>query len=1099
MKKIKHYQVKAKLGSGGMGEVHEALDTVLERKVAIKIIHGHLLQDPKMAERLLTEARAAAKLVHPNVVTVYEVGESEQGRYIAMEYADGVPLSEYLKLDAEMEPDTAIKLIRQVLSGLQCAHELGIIHRDIKPDNILVQENKSVKILDFGIAKIRSKEGLTVAGDILGTVEYMAPEQMLGEKVDVGSDVYAAGVVLYQLLTKELPFTGDSPVAILYSVLNEDPPPPSQYNHAVGDELDQVVLRAISKTKADRWASAEAFADALETILRSGTYPRVALPIEGADDVEDLEDQSPEVEGEPARLRPAFVGRDKEFKRLLHPFSQAGAGHGHTVILRGESGVGKSTLLGRLQKYAERKGARVLYGACLYQDGMDAYLPFIDAVRGFFNEENPSASDSDLADMKSFVRENIPVLSECTGDFSTHFEERPNRHESEASDKDSMFEAMHKFVSMLAHTETVVLAIDDLHWADQATLRLFHYLSQRITKQRVLLVGISRTDRYDLQKEGKPTMTVEILTRLRSEGQAEEITLYKLSQESCEQLIDKALSSTLFTEEFYDAIYAETGGNPLFILETLKLLRDQGSIFFKEGAWYNKQDSLDLSVPNRVEDVFMRRLSAVNEEEREILQVAAVCGYKFDPSLLARILEIPKIKLLKQFQKMERELQIVMSDELGFQFEHPMLRDLLYEEIPGSLRREYHLLIAADMEEQYQGNYGALVGEIGQHFRRGGNHVKAAPLLYRAGERTFGLKAFREAGLFFLDFIDSEQRSGESHLDPYSRSYFYLQLGRCHEETGRWQDSIQAYEQLRETTKQLDDLSGQVHALKSMGRIEAKSGNARKALKIYEKCLAMAEEEGVPEALAELYNNLGIIHFEMAELDQAQAYFERTLEAGDNDKVQEIKANTLMNLGILANMRSEYDTALDYYHRALPLFQATENRKGQARIYHNMGLTHADRGDWAESVAVYETCLELADDLQDKQLRSLIRLNLARVFVHQGELAKAEEYAKRALRIFKLASDMLNVAEAYHVFGMIHGAKGNLSEAELFLNQSINLNTQKEYEGGLAETYVTYGNLCRNQGDPERAKEYYQKAQALFDNMNLQAKVAEVSTLIDGI
>ncbi len=233
MEVIKHYKIKEKIGSGGMGSVYKAFDTILERDVAIKVLHPSLSENQKSIHRLMQEARAAAKLVHPNVVTIYEIGEDSCGRYIVMEYVKGTQLTELIYKGDLSTPERSVKLIIQVLKALSQAHSLGILHRDIKADNILVTANDEIKVLDFGIAKISSKPGITVEGDMLGTIEYMAPEQMLGKDIDQQCDIYGTGIVLYQALTKSMPFPGKNAVEILFNKLNENPIIPSFKNKAL--------------------------------------------------------------------------------------------------------------------------------------------------------------------------------------------------------------------------------------------------------------------------------------------------------------------------------------------------------------------------------------------------------------------------------------------------------------------------------------------------------------------------------------------------------------------------------------------------------------------------------------------------------------------------------------------------------------------------------------------------------------------------------------------------------------------------------------------------------------------------------------------------
>ncbi|MFQ5602956.1 MAG: tetratricopeptide repeat protein [bacterium] len=1099
LKKIKHYKLIELIGSGGMGEVHKAFDSMLERDVAIKIMHRHLLDEENIDARFMREARAAAKLVHPNIVTIHEVGKAECGRFIVMEYVNGMPLTNYLKSEENIKPEFALKLVIQILKGLSCAHNMGIFHRDIKPDNILVAESEIAKILDFGIAKIAAKEGLTAAGDILGTVEYMAPEQMLGEGLDHRCDIYATGVVLYQFLTKRMPFVGENPVAILYKILNEDPIPPSYYNSEVGQELDQVVLKAIHKSKDERWESAVALAEALEAILRSGTYPSGFAQ---SDDSESLMDFEAELKTEfhtsaANKMNSVFVGRENEFKRLVNLFGLAVRNQGQTVILAGEAGVGKSTLAVRLQEYARKNQAWVLYGACLYQEGMDAYLPFIDALRGFFSKESQYLSEKERLNLKNILREKVPLLQEFTERFQTSF--GPPTSSEGQNEKRNMFESIYQLISLLSSLRTVLLIIDDIHWADEASLRLFHYLSHHVVQNRVLLVGISRIERYDLLKDGKPTMIVDMLARIRRESTCEQITLYRLSKKNCEALVDKSLAPAMFTEEFYELIYNETKGNPLFVLETLKLMRENGTVFFNAGAWYNKQEGFELAVPNRVEDVFVRRLSALNEDEREILQVAAVIGFKFDISLLATILETTKIKLLKNLQRVERELQILTSTEQGYQFEHPMLQDMLYNEIPKALAQEYHLMIAAEMEKIHNGEYGALVGEVAQHLRRGGQHEKAAPLLYEAAMRAFKLGAFREAGLFFTDFMDSDERSGGNQQKFISNEELYLKLGRCHEEAGRWDESMEAYKILLKLSEKREDPKGQINALERMGRIQAKHGDYDAALETYTKSIQLANQHQISGILSRLYNSAGIIHFEKSDFNQAMDYFKKTIQLLDSDEGDDHKAHALINMGIIANIRADYKTALENYEKALEIFEMKIDRKNQARVYHNIGMTYSDTGDWSKSIQAFERCLELTDKVEDKQLRGLIYLNMGKVYAYQESLTKAQENVEKALKMFKLMGDILNVAESYHAFGIIHSARGNFSEAELYLKESFQINEEKEYHEALAETCVTYGDVCYKHGDCARAKEFWSKAVNLFDRLNLKTKVDKVGVKLKQI
>jgi serine/threonine protein kinase/Tfp pilus assembly protein PilF len=1067
-----------------MGMVYKAFDTILERDVAIKVMHPHLLDDPKSAERFLREARAAAKLVHPNVVTIHEIGEADCGRFIVMEYIKGLSLSEFLKHNGILEWELAVKFIQDILSALSYAHQLGILHRDIKTDNILLTDQKVIKILDFGIAKMNTKVGMTAAGDILGTIEYMAPEQMMGEDPDTRCDIYAAGTVLYQLLTKKLPYEGETAVTILYQKLNEDPPPPSFYNDKILPNLDKIVLKALARNKVERWASAEDFDEALQKCLEKQTISQTS-PFSDP----EFPENNLEEEVESDELTAVFIGRTKEFSSLINLFSQVKHGNGQTVLVMGEAGVGKTTLIDHFRNYVEANKAWVLYGACLYQEGMDAYLPYIDALRGFFSKESYSLPEEERQKIKDMVREKVPLLLEFTERFTTTFGEHQNQSlQTEEEKPINLFEGIYLLVSLISERQPVVLVIDDLQWADEASLRLFHYLSRQVTGNRILQIGISRTDRNDLQRNGKPTMAFDVLLRLRQEGICKEYTLKRLTKDENDKLIDESLSQTVFSDDFYNLIYEETKGNPLFVIESLKMLREKGDIYTEDSVWYNRTDLKKIVVPNRVEDVFVRRLSSLNESERDMLQVAAVLGNKFIASHLAMILEEPKIKLLKTLQKIERDLQIIASTEDGFQFEHPMLRELLYNEIPKALQREYHGMIAEQLEKIYNGNYGALVGDVAEHFRRGGLLSKAIPLLHKAGMRSFRLYAYNEASIFFENLLSSMADNEEELSEKIDITEIYLKLTISQEEIGRWEDCINNYNALLHLCEEKENIKGQIDALIRLGRIYIKQGNWEKALNVWERCLELVKNHPIPNGLSRIYNNIGIIHFQKGDYDAALSFFDKTLENADNNDGVYDKAHALTNMGIISNIRGEFDQALNYYKESLEIYVSKDNSKGEAQVYHNMGMTYADMSEWEQAIEAFQKCFMLADEVEDKTLLALTELNMSKTYLKQGDYREAKKYADKALKFFKRVKDVLSIAEIDYIYGLLLSKQNRYDKAEGYLRQSIQFNLEKEYWEGYIDACEAFADICRKQNKIDEAVEYYKKATTACNKINLSEK-----------
>ena len=261
------YRLERKLGGGGMADVWLAEDQELGRKVAIKMLHDRYANDTQFVERFRREATHAAGLSHPNVVSIFDRGEAGGSYYIVMEYVEGRTLKELIVTRGPCPVPVAISYVRQVLAALRYAHRNGIVHRDIKPHNVLVDHEGRVKVADFGIARAGSSQ-MTEAGSIIGTAQYLSPEQARGAPVDESSDLYSTGILLFELLTGKVPFTGETPVEIAMKHLSQVPPAPSSVRSEVPHDLDLVVLRALAKEPADRYRSAKEMDRDLELVGR---------------------------------------------------------------------------------------------------------------------------------------------------------------------------------------------------------------------------------------------------------------------------------------------------------------------------------------------------------------------------------------------------------------------------------------------------------------------------------------------------------------------------------------------------------------------------------------------------------------------------------------------------------------------------------------------------------------------------------------------------------------------------------------------------------------------------------------------------------------
>lgn len=378
LEQLGKYRIDSVLGKGAMGTVYKAFDPNIARTVALKTIRKELFGDSQHAElvsRFKNEAQAAGRLMHANIVGVYDYGEDEGSAYIAMEFVEGTPLNTLLAAQTPRDLSHSLSWMRQLLSALEYAHSKGVVHRDIKPANLLITADDKVKVTDFGVARLDSST-LTQTGSMIGTPSYMSPEQFCGELIDGRSDVFSAGIVLYQLLTGERPFSG-SATMVMQQILNQTPVAPSTLNLALDPALDAVIARALAKRPAERYPSAQAFLDDLEALLGSTTGTWINAEID--DDRTVLMRPNQPLSSGVSSLPPATLAITEAVETLT-PWKLA-------VMPELESLL--SHQIGPLARFLVRKS---LNGADDFEAICAALLPHIPSERG--REQFASASQS---------------------------------------------------------------------------------------------------------------------------------------------------------------------------------------------------------------------------------------------------------------------------------------------------------------------------------------------------------------------------------------------------------------------------------------------------------------------------------------------------------------------------------------------------------------------------------------------------------------------------------------------------------------------------------------------------------------------------------
>src|SRR5262245_45649114 len=444
------YSLDGEIGRGGMGVVYRATDLELKRNVAVKVLSGPPSSQAK--QRFIREARAAAALNHPHIISVYDVGESEGRPFFVMELVDGPSL-------AKAPPVTmasVVEIAAQICAALDHAHKNKIVHRDLKPDNILLSalgDAPRIKLADLGLALPGYGARISRTGLILGTASYMAPEQALGQNVDGRADLYALGVLLYELTTGRLPFVGDDPLTVISQHVHAPLVPPRMLRADIPPRLEAVILRLLEKDPANRFATAGDVQAALTGSLQT------SISVD--------ETESGKVAILDALSRGRLVARGNELAEARELWRHAREGHGHAVLFSGEPGAGKTRLAREMTIQAGIDGAMVLSGGCYEYEATTPYLPFVEAFRRWVREQkDDSLVSAVLGDSVSQIAKLVPELEARLGPF-------PTRSELPAHEERLLFfDTVARAFTNLAQAKGLLFFIDDLHWADHGTLWL---------------------------------------------------------------------------------------------------------------------------------------------------------------------------------------------------------------------------------------------------------------------------------------------------------------------------------------------------------------------------------------------------------------------------------------------------------------------------------------------------------------------------------------------------------------------------------------------------------------------------------------------------
>ena len=652
---------------------------------------------------------------------------------------------------------------------------------------------------------------------------------------------------------------------------------------------------------------------------------------------------------------PVLVGRDGEISQFKQYLNLTMNGEGRLILINGEAGIGKTRLVNEFLTFAKKRGIQVLSGWCLSEAAIP-YFPFMEAF-------NTYVSSLDDEKSKSSVTEQLGITGWLRGPQlrSKELGFRDLVSTSQIT-KDRTFDAVADTFLLLTSKEPLILFIDDLQWADQLSLAMLHYLAKKCRNTRLLILGTYRPEDI-VPVDGKPHPLEDTLFNLSREGLLTKIELNRLTQNELPTLLDSVFN-TDFGKKFVDRLYSETDGNPLFALETLNLLAEEGYISEHSGNWQLTSPAESIGIPSKVHDVILRRISRLDREEREILDIAAVCGQTFDAHELSKILAINLIDVLKRLIGIETRHKIIRSSDSQFEFTHQKVREVIYENLQVALRRAYHLKTANCLEEVLSekvldGN----IADIAHHYVKGGATEKAFEYLVLLGEKAVDIYANEEAIKHLDKALEAAQTTPSlATAENLIKIYRLRGIAWRRLEERPYEKAIQDFDLMLKNATSIGDelMIAEAHfyfstAFNPYFVDDQERDELMRHLTI---ALELARKIGNKHLEGRTLHHIGVNLFTQSNTRNGSLkLFEDSIKISKETGDMHIQSFNMRMLGIYHNHRDEYYQAKEYLNRSITIKQKTGGIPPiQPLFYLSIALTGL--GEYNEAISTGQRCLQ---------------------------------------------------------------------------------------------------------------------------------------------
>jgi len=764
-----------------------------------------------------------------------------------------------------------------------------------------------------------------------------------------------------------------------------------------------------------------------------------------------------------------LIDRIEEMKTLKEAVDRAVNGEGGLVFLHGEAGIGKTRLTRELRAYAHLHGMQVLYGRCpalFRMDGVPPYVLWSEVIKDYLETCSPEHLYKVIGFYPAEVAKLVPELRQKLGTIPQSFPINPQQEQNR------LFEAVSQFITNISRETPLLVILDDLQWTDPSSLLLLHYLARGVYRTPLLLLGAYRSTDIDSKHPLAP-----VLTELNRERLLQSVQLKRMTFDDVSEMIKNILAQEDAPSDFCKLVYEKTGGNPFFVEEVVKSLKEEGVISREENRWKFKEVS-KIEFPETVKTVIKTRIDRLDEECQNVLTLASIFGNDFTLEAMCAVSGIEENKLLELMDKMFKTGLIeerVIRGEGTCSFADILIRDVVYEEVSPLKRKKLHGIVGRALEQVYAKNVDEHFGELASHFLESGDRDKALDYFLKAGEKATKIYANGEAASYFQSALKLlEEKEGETR----EKGRVLERLGDIKSLVGEydacmkyWNDKLLLLEQRHEEKSTLD--VARLHR-KMAHVLWEEIGDTEKAMEHQDKALKILEDEPESVELARLYADMGHMYWRIGNTDKARLWAEKALEFAKRLNDNEIIANSCLDLGTVFSMIGENKKAVEFIETALEIALDNNYLETAARAYNNLPVALPPE-ETERAIESLEKAYELAKKVGEINTMCFAGTNLAGNFAGAGELGKALALSEESVALDRKTGNQNHLTMSLGELGSEYRMLGEWDKSEKCLKEAFNIaQGLKDYQA-VGMGYGVLAVFYCDKGEYAKAKELAEK------------------------